>query len=244
MQIKHPLEAQTLKVGSKKESLNYGLIAVLFLLPVVLLISGVILFLNSSPLPPQSHSVKFVPKLEKAISKPQVRNLDLIKTAPKLATQKPDLAKQAGNFFNYVFDKNVFSEPAGAYANHQFLMDETSKTAFLRMDYDVSLPNSFSGVHFKTRNLDLSKLKYMSFSVKAGEGKPFPDRFRIELKNRSSLVRRFSVTPLTHDWQSYRFDFDVSQGTDISEVVFLFENTKVGPGAVKGTVDFKNLTVE
>jgi hypothetical protein len=237
LQIKRPFDAPTL-IMSKKGNLNYLLISVLFVLPVILLILGVILFLNASP-------TLVLKKTEPSISiSVDKRDLNLVKATPKRIAEKPNLMKQAGSLFNYVFDEGVFFKPSAARASRQFLMDRESKTVLLRVDYDVSPQNSISGIHFKTRNLDLSQLKHVSFSAKAGENKPLPVRFRIEFKNGSSSVRRFSVAPVAYEWNSYRFDFDVANPTDISEIVLVFEHEKVGPAATAGTVDFKNLTLE
>ena len=224
---------------------NYLLIAVLFLLPVILFILGVILFLNSSP--PAFNETKrnisaSVPVQNLSPALPGTHKL--AERVSEDAEQPPDLRKQAGNLFGYVFDEGVFSEPSNAHASHDFFMDQESKTILLRLNYDVSLRNSFAGIYFKTHSLDLSKVKRISFLAKSGEEKLFPDRFRIEFKDQSSSVRRFSVTPVAYDWHLYEFDFNVDRPTNISEVAFIFENTKVGTLAAAGTVYLKDLTIQ
>jgi hypothetical protein len=247
IQIKHPTDAPFMKTMNKKGNLNYWLISILFLLPAALLILGVILFLNSSP-PPSSNKTKQnisvrTAELQKSVLPTEARDLKINPVVLPTA-QKPDLKKQAGNLFNYVFDEGIFSKPSNARAHREFVADQKSGTVILRIDYDVSHEQSVSGLYFKTRNLDLSKMKRLSFSAKADDGKALPDRFRIELKSNASLVRRFSVAPMARDWRFYHFDFDFGEPTEISEMALVFENALVGRGAAVGTVYLKNLTIE
>ena len=224
---------------------NYLLIAVLFLLPAVLFVLGIILFMKS--LPPAFDEMEQTVSVSAPIQThlaAQPETHKSIEEVSKDIKQPSDLRKQAGSFFGYVFDEHVFFRPANAFASHEFSVDRESKTAVLRLDYNVSPENSFSGVSFKTRGLDLSQMKHFSFSAKAGEGKPLPDRFRIEFKDQSSTVRRFSVAPVAYDWRLYDFDFKVSEPVSISEVAFVFEHARVGPLAATGTVYVKDLTIE
>ena len=223
---------------------NYLLISVLFLLPAVLFILGVILFLNSSP-PAFNETKQNVPVAAPVQNLPPAlpKAHKSVKPVPDEVKQ-PDLKKQAGNLFNYVFDEGIFSKPLNTLSSREFLKDQESQTVILRLDYDVSEPNSLSGVYFKTQGLDLSRVKHISFSAKSGEGKALPDRFRVEFRDQLSTVRRFSVIQMTHDWRLYDFDFNVNKPTNISEMTFLFEHAKVGPLAAAGTIYFKDLKIE
>ncbi len=169
---------------------------------------------------------------------------DLISVSVKEAAEQVDLRKKAGTLFNYVFDEGVFFKPDWGYADREFNEEEKGGPIILRIDYDVFPQGSFSGMYFKTRDLDLSKVHHLSFSLKADPEKPVPDQFRIEFKDQFSIVRGFAVKPITRDWRFYSFDFNTQQATPVSEMVFVFENSKAGPLNLSGTVYIKNLTIE
>ena len=169
---------------------------------------------------------------------------DLISVSAKQEAEQVDLRKKAGSFFNYVFDEGVFFKPNWGFADREFYKDEETNTIILRINYDVYPQDSFSGMYFKTRDLDLSKVHHLSFNLKAHPGKPIPDQFRIEFKDRFSTVRGFAVKAVTRDWRRYTFEFNARQPTLVSEVVFVFENSRVGPLNASGTIYIKDLTIE
>ena len=152
--------------------------------------------------------------------------------------------KKAGSLFHYVFDEGVFYKPNWGYANREFYKDETEDAVVLRLDYDVYPQNSFSGMYFKIRGLDLSKVRHLSFNLRGDAEKPSPQQFRIEFKDQLSIVRGFAVKPITHDWRFYSFDFNAQRPTPVSEMVFVFENTRVGPLNTNSTVYLKDLNIE
>ncbi|OGX06179.1 MAG: hypothetical protein A3G87_02250 [Omnitrophica bacterium RIFCSPLOWO2_12_FULL_50_11] len=168
---------------------------------------------------------------------------DLIVTTAKEVKEQHDLRKQAGNLFQYVFDEGVFYTPNRGYAHREYFDGEDGKVV-LRADYDVYPQGSFSGLYFKTRDLDLSKARRMNFELRAQLGKPVPDMVRLELKDGMSIVRGFSAKLVSDEWRLYSFDFNAKKASPISEVVFVFENSRIGPLNTKGTVDIKNLTIE
>ena len=168
---------------------------------------------------------------------------DLITVSSEQVAEQLDLRKKAGSLFNYVFDEGVFYKPNWGYANREFYQEETGEVR-LRMDYDVYPQDSYSGMYFKIRDLDLAKIRHLSFSLKADSGKPLPEQFRIEFKDKFSTVRGFAVKPITYDWRFYAFDFNAQRPTPISEMVFVFENSRVGPLSTNGTFFVKDLTIE
>ncbi len=169
---------------------------------------------------------------------------DLISVSAKEEAEQVDLRKKAGTLFNYVFDEGVFFKPDWGFADREFYKEEETNTIVLRIDYDVYPQGSFSGMYFKTRDLDLSKVHRFSFYLKAHPGKPIPNQVRIEFKDQFSTLRGFTVKSITRDWQLYSFDFNAQKPTPVSEVVFVFENSRVGPLNASGTVYVKDLTIE
>ena len=172
----------------------------------------------------------------------EVRDLTVV-TAEKVAEQI-DLRKKAGTLFKYVFDEGVFFKPNWGYAEREFYEDSESKQVMLRIDYDVFPQNSFSGMYFKTRDLDLSKVHRISFDVKSDSQKPIPSQFRIELKDQLATVRGFSVKPISKEWKHYTFEFNAPKPVSVGEVVFVFENSRIGALNTNGTIYVKDLMIE
>ena len=169
---------------------------------------------------------------------------DLIMVSPEEIAKQLDIRKETGSLFKYVFDEGVFYRLNWGYANHEFYKEEGTGTVMLRMDYDVYPDGCFSGMYFKTRDLDLSKVKHLSFQAKADPKKPAPEQFRIEFKDKFSILRGYSVKSLTKDWNFYAFDFNTQKPAPVSELVFVFENSRVGPLAADGAVLIKDLNIE
>ena len=176
----------------------------------------------------------------KALS--EVRDLTVV-PLEKIAEQV-DLRKKAGTFFKYVFDEGVFFKPNWGYTEREFYEDPETKQVILRIDYDVFPQNSFAGMYFKTRDLDLSKVHRISMNVKSDPGKPIPDQFRIEFKDQLTTVRGFGVKPISRDWKNYNFELNVVKPTSVGEMVFVFENSRIGPLNTNGTVYVKDLMIE
>lgn len=172
----------------------------------------------------------------------EVRDLSTV-TAEQIAEQL-DLRKKAGTLFKYVFDEGVFFKPNWGFVNREFYEEGEPKGVVLRLDYDVYPKDSFSGMYFKVRDLDLSKVKHLTFSLKVSSEKELLQQFRIELKDRFSIVRGFAVKPVTRDWRFYAFDFNAQKATPVSELVFVFENSRVGALATNGTVYLKDINIE
>ncbi|MBI3999587.1 MAG: FecR domain-containing protein [Candidatus Omnitrophica bacterium] len=172
----------------------------------------------------------------------EVRDLTTV-TVQEVAEQV-DLRKKAGSFFNYVFDEGVFFKPNWGYAEREFYQDEDTKAVILRLHYDVYPQDSYSGMYFKIRGLDLSQVQRLTFSMKGAAGKPLPNQLRIEFKDKFSIVRGFSIKPVTEDWRFYAFDFNAQKPTFVSEMVFVFENSRIGPLSTKGAVYLKDLQIE
>lgn len=176
----------------------------------------------------------------KALS--EVRDLTVV-SAEEIAAQI-DLRKKAGTLFSYVFDEGVFFKPNWGYTEREFYEDPESKQVILRIDYDVFPQNSFSGMYFKVRNLDLSKVNRISLNVKSDPGKPVPDQFRIEFKDQLATVRGFAVKPISKDWTNYTFEFKAPKPVSVGEMVFVFENSRIGALNTNGTIYVKDLMIE
>lgn len=169
---------------------------------------------------------------------------DLIEVSPEEMAAQLDLRDEAGSFFEYVFDEGVFYKPHWGYTSREFYKEEHTGSVILRIDYDVYPQGCYAGLYFKTRDLDLSKVRHLSFDLKAEAGRPVPQQFRIEFKDRFSIVRGFSVKPIGEEWQTYGFDLNVQRPTPVTEMVFVFENSKIGPLSTNGTLYLKDLHIE
>jgi len=176
---------------------------------------------------------------------------DLVFETQEEAEKQVDLRQKAGSLFKYVFDEGTFFTPNLGFAKREFFEDEHGDV-LLKIDYDVYPQNALVGTYMKTRELDLSKVDHMSFEMKAAikgekrELKPenIPKMIRIELKKRSEIIRGFAVKPITTDWRLYSFDLPAQKEELVNEVVFVFENTRIGTLSRKGAVLIKNLTIE
>jgi len=141
--------------------------------------------------------------------------------------------KKAGTMFRYVFDEGAFYTPNLGYTKREFREDLDEETVVLQVGYDVYPQNSMAGVYMKTRDLDLSKVKQLTFEAKAVSEtsdaelklKRLPQMFRVELKKQRETVLGFAVKPVETDWRIYAFDFNAQKETLIDEVVLVFENT-------------------
>ena len=168
---------------------------------------------------------------------------DLVFATKKEIEEQYDMRKDAGTLFRHVIDEGTFFTPNSGYANRKFYKDELG-TVTLRIDYDVYPQNSFSGLYLKTRDLDLSKFKRLSFQLKSDPARPAPAVIRIEVKENLTTVRGFAVKPITNEWRLYSFDFMAQKATPVSEIVFVIENTRVGAFNTKGAVYLKDISIE
>ncbi len=171
----------------------------------------------------------------------EARDLAVV-TAQETAEQL-GLRSKAGSFFNDVSDEGAFYRPNWGYAERKFIQDEDD-AVMLRLDYDVYPQDSFAGMYFKIKNLDLSKAKRLTLSVKGADEKPLADQFRIELKDRSSVIRGYAVKPIAKDWRFHSFDLNAQRPTPVTELVIVFENSRVGPLSTNSAVYIKDLSVE
>jgi len=167
---------------------------------------------------------------------------DLSFTPTEEIKRQRDLTKEAGSLFKYVFDEGTFFTPNLGYAERTFYKDDDG-VVVLRVHYDVYPQDSYSGIYLKTRDLDISKFKGLSFELRSASDQPIPNLIRIEMKDRLSTVRGFAVKPITRDWRLYAFNFNAQKQTPVTEIVFVFENTRVGPLSLIGTVYIKNISI-
>ncbi len=165
----------------------------------------------------------------------------LEKTAAKEAEQI-DLSKNAGSFFNYVFDHGTFYTPKVGYANRDFFKDPDSGQVFLETEYDVFPASSFAGVYIKTRDFDISKFAGLAFEVRRNPEEGAPDSFSIELKSKGNVARRFAPKSFEQNWKLVEFDFHAKKPLLVNEVVFVFTNVRAGESK-KGVLQFRNMNL-
>jgi hypothetical protein len=169
---------------------------------------------------------------------------DLVFQTREEEKKQLNLRVLAGNFFEYVFDEGTFFSPNMGYAVRKYFKDQKTGETHLRIDYDVFPGNSFVGVYFKVRGLDLSKIKRFKFELKSASGQPVPKMFSLEVKRGRETARGFAVKPIEPEWRLYSFEMPASQTTLVDELVFVFQNSKIGPLSTKGSLYLRNLTIE
>lgn len=153
-----------------------------------------------------------------------------------------DLAKQAGNFFQYVIDHGTFYTPDLGYAEREFFKGEGSDETQMEVGYDVFPVGSFVGVYLKTRGLDLSKFKGLEFEIQGDPKEGVPDSFKIELKSGSGVVRAFKTRGVKETWQTFQFPWRFTRPKELSEMTFVFSNEKAG-NQKKGLVIFQKINL-
>lgn len=139
-----------------------------------------------------------------------------------------DLAKEAGDFFGFVFDHGTFYTPKFGYCGREFFRDPDSGEVLMEMEYDVFPRGSFSGAYIKVRDMDLEKFEAIQFDIRRVEDEGFPQNVRIELKNKSGTVRAFAAKSPNRQWETLTFPLHVRKETDLNEVTFVFMHDRVG----------------
>ncbi|MFA5167546.1 MAG: FecR domain-containing protein [Candidatus Omnitrophota bacterium] len=165
---------------------------------------------------------------------------ELLGKTAVMEAEQADLSKQAGNFFNVVFDHGTFFTPKIGYAGREFFKDPDSGQIFLEIEYDVFPVGSFCGVYFKTRDFDISKYTGLSFEIRRKADEGAPESFFIELKSKSNVVRRYAPRTFEKTWKLVEFDFHAPKPLIVNEVVFVFTNARVGE-AKKAVIEFRNI---
>lgn len=167
---------------------------------------------------------------------------ELLEKSAVMEAEQIDLSKNAGSFFNYVFDHGTFFTPKVGYAGREFFKDPDSGQVFLEAEYDVFPAGSFSGVYIKTRDFDISKYAGLSFEVRRSADEGTPDSFFIEVKSKGNVVRRFAPRNFERTWKRIDFDFRAKKPVPVNEVVFVFTNARVGE-AKKGVLEFRQMNL-
>ncbi len=167
---------------------------------------------------------------------------ELLEKTAVMEAQQIDLSKHAGTLFERVFDHGTFFTPKIGYAGREFYKDPNSGEVYLETEYDVFPAGSFVGVYIKTRDLDAMQYEGLSFDVRRIPEEGVPDSFSIELKSKGNVARRFAPRGFVREWTPMKFDFSAQKPTPISEVVFVFLNTRVGE-AKKGMLEFRNINL-
>ena len=167
---------------------------------------------------------------------------ELLEKTAVTEAEQIDLSKNAGSFFNYVFDHGTFYTPKFGYANRDFFKDTDSGQVWLEAEYDVFPTGSYAGVYIKTRDFDISKFAGLSFDVRRNPEEGTPDSFFIELKSKGNVVRRFAPKTFERDWKRVEFYFHAQKPIIINEVTFVFTNARVGESK-KGVLEFRSLNL-
>jgi hypothetical protein len=190
---------------------------------------------NAPPMEPVRVSRKEWDRLKEAY--------ELIQKSAALEARQMDLSKEAGNLFQYVFDHGTFYTEKFGYCEREFIKDEATGKVHLEVNYDVFPTGSFAGMYIKTRDLDMSKFKALSFQLRINPEEGFPESFRIELKSGSGIARLFVPREFKPNWQTFQFPLRFNQPTKITEITIVFGNEKAGTHK-KGSMALRDLTLE
>lgn len=115
----------------------------------------------------------------------------------------------------------------------------------MRITYDVDSPNAaYNGFWIKLGNLDASKMRKMVFWAKGDDKKGCTARLKVELKNASERGSYY-VDGIGAQWTKFEIpleEFNVSDLTQLAEVVFVFEDHTSLPK--EGILYIDDLSVE
>ncbi len=163
------------------------------------------------------------------------------KTAATEAAQM-DIAKKAGNFFDYVLDHGTFYQQKWGWCEREFVEPEDKTPAYLETTYDVFPRGSWVGVYLKTRNLDLSKFKAFKIEARRIPGRPHPQFVRLEFKSKAQVLQAFAIKMLNAGWENIEFPIRLSKESMISELTIIFTHEKVGSDK-SGGFQIRNFTL-
>jgi len=166
---------------------------------------------------------------------------ELVDRGAAFEARQMDLSKEAGGFFQSVFDHGTFYSPRIGFSEREFIKEKDGKVYF-QAGYDVFPRAAVVGVYFKIRNLDLSKFDALEFEARRSPDEHFPDSFRIELKSKTATVRGYAQRNFEPDWKTVRLPFQAGKSLPISEMVFVFTNETAGVDK-KGALQFRNFTL-
>lgn len=153
-----------------------------------------------------------------------------------------DIAKKAGNFFQYVIDHGTFYQQKWGWCEREFVAPEDGTMPYLETTYDVFPRASWVGVYIKTRDLDLSKFKAFKIEARRIPGRPFPAFVRIEFKAKAQVLQAFAIKMINTDWENIEFPVRLSKESMITEVTFIFTHEKVGNDKAGG-FQIRNFTL-
>ena len=169
---------------------------------------------------------------------------ELLPKSPSQEARQLDLAKKAGNFFEYAFDHGAFYRQDYGYAEREFYEAQDTKEVRLKMLYDVFPPGSVAGVYFKTRNLEIPHFNKFTFEMRKVPGMESPAGFQIELKYKLKIVRLYAISEEPPaSWKKIELPLRVYENTPITEIVFVFPHERVGDFK-KGGLELRSLTLE
>lgn len=164
-----------------------------------------------------------------------------IKSAASEAEQL-DISKEAGTFFNYVFDHGTFYTPKLGYAGRDFFKEESSGETLLEVEYDVFPRGSFVGVYIKTRELNLMDYDFLELETRRVEDEGSPLNVKIELKSKSNVVRSFAIKQPQIKWEKQVFPLRVKKETLSNEMTLVFIHDRVGEDK-KGALQLRNINL-
>lgn len=140
----------------------------------------------------------------------------------KFSDEKPaakmDLIKQSR-------DIGTFYDPDRSKAAYR-MIEKEGRSPSIGLRYDVSRPAAYSGLYMKLRPSDVSRYQTFHFRIKGSPERGYPQKMKVELKNRGQNVQFAQVSP-GRDWQDVQIPLPRFL-TGVDEVAFVFDNAESG----------------
>ncbi len=164
---------------------------------------------------------------------------DLIPRAADFQAQQKDLAKQAGNLFEKVFDHGDFFTPREGHATREFVLQENPRMVTMELSLDVFPPKSFVGMYMKTRGLDLSDFQYLEFDVRQLPGQEGSGQFLMDFKSELGVLKTFVFNDINNEWRTIRLPIHEPAPMQVSEIIIYMTHKKAGEHKT-GILEFKD----
>jgi hypothetical protein len=163
---------------------------------------------------------------------------EMIQKSAAAEAMQMDLSKEAGGLFSFVFDHGTFYTPKIGYCGRDFYRDDREKIR-LRLEYDVFPKGSYVGMYIKTRDLDLSKYDKLEFLMRRLPDEGYPLSVRIEIKNKSGIMRAYAAKRPGQDWTRVTLPLNLRGPALVTEIALVFLHDRVGEDK-RGVIELKD----
>ncbi|MFH1407089.1 MAG: carbohydrate binding domain-containing protein [Candidatus Omnitrophota bacterium] len=99
----------------------------------------------------------------------------------------------------------------------------------LKMDYDIDSPNpAYNGFWMKLEGLDIETYKTLDLYVKGDKEQGYTKKFKIELKNATGEVGKYTVTGIGDGWEKISIPLEkfkaLKDKANMTEFVIVFDD--------------------